>query len=52
MTYREEPIIPDDHDEVNLSEFDPETDRRQRSMHDLEDEDGHGHGQGVSCATQ
>merc|ERR1712209_354546 len=46
-----EPIIPDDHDEVNLSEFDPEANRR--ANRGMEDEDDHpGHGPGVSCATQ
>merc|ERR1712107_457215 len=36
---KEEPMIPEDHEEVNMQDFDPESDRRQRSsMHD-EDED-------------
>jgi len=48
---KSEPIIPDDHDEVNLSEFDPEANRR--ANRGMEDEDDHpGHGPGVSCATQ
>jgi len=48
---KSEPIIPDDHDEVNLSEFDPEANRRMNRG--MEDEDDHpGHGPGVSCATQ
>jgi len=49
-----EPMIPDEHDEVNLSEFDPEANRRMGGMmhgHD-DDDDAHGHGPGVSCATQ
>jgi len=50
-----EPMIPDDHDEVDLNEFDPKTDRQQkhRQQYD-EDEEGHaGHGPGgVQCATQ
>ena len=45
-------MIPDEHDEVNLSDFDPEANRRMGGMHDHDDEDGHGHGPGVSCATQ
>lgn len=50
---REEPIVPEDHEEVNLSEYDTEADHRSHgSMHDDDDEDGHGHGPGVSCATQ
>ncbi len=45
-------MIPDEHEEVNMQEFDPEQDRRQRrSMYD--DDDDHMHaGPGVSCATQ
>ena len=46
-------MIPEDHEEVNMQDFDPETDRRQRSMVGDEDEEHmHGHGPGVSCATQ
>ena len=53
MHYREDPMIPEDHEEVNMQEFDPESDRRQRSsMHDEDEEHMHGHGPGVSCATQ
>jgi len=50
----EEPMVPDDHDEVDLNDFDPETDRQQaRNHHDEDDDHGHGHGgPGVSCATQ
>ena len=45
-------MIPDDHEEVNMQDFDPETDRRQRRNF-MEDDDEHGHaGPGVSCATQ
>jgi len=50
----EEAIIPDDHDEVDLQDFDPKNDRQsaQRQQYD-EDEMQHGaHGPGVSCATQ
>lgn len=49
-----EPIIPDDHEEVDLNDFDPKNDRQNshRQQYD-EDDDGHpGHGPGVSCATQ
>jgi len=49
-----EPIIPDDHDEVDMYDFDPKADRQQsmRQQYD-EDEEHHGaHGPGVSCATQ
>jgi len=50
----EEPMIPDEHDEVDLNDFDPESDRKQaRSQYDEDEEHGHGHGgPGVSCATQ
>merc|ERR1719431_398009 len=50
----EEPMIPDDHDEVDLNDFDPEADRQHaRNHHDDDDDHGHGHGgPGVSCATQ
>lgn len=49
-------MIPDDHEEVDLNDFDPKADRAQshgRQQYD-EDEEGHpGHGgPGVSCATQ
>jgi DnaJ family protein A protein 1 len=50
----EEPMIPDDHEEVDMHHFDPEADRAQqnhRGQYD-EDDDDHHHGQGVSCATQ
>lgn len=50
----EEPMIPEDHDEVDLNDFDPKSDRQQnhRQQYD-EDDEGHGaHGPGVSCATQ
>ena len=48
---REEPMIPEEHEEVNMQDFDPETDRRQR--HHMDDDDEHVHaGPGVSCATQ
>lgn len=53
----EEPMIPDDHDEVDLNDFDPETDRQNhnhRHQYD-EDDEGHGHGHGgpgVQCASQ
>merc|ERR1719348_1077455 len=48
-----EPMIPDDHDEVDLNDFDPEQDRQQgrNHMHD-DDDEHHGHGPGVSCAAQ
>jgi len=50
----EEPMVPDDHDEVDLNDFDPEADRQHaRNHHDDDDDHGHGHGgPGVSCATQ
>ena len=44
-------MIPEEHEEVNMQDFDPETDRRQRRQ--MEDDEGHVHGgPGVSCATQ
>merc|ERR1719369_1592817 len=52
-----EPTVPEDHDEVDLNDFDPETDRQNKHhRHQYEDEDdGHGHGghgPGVQCASQ
>merc|ERR1711913_190815 len=52
----EEPMVPDDHDEVDLNDFDPETDRQnQNHRHQYDDDDeGHGHGGHgpVQCASQ
>eukprot|EP00088_Acartia_fossae_P068563 TRINITY_DN8724_c0_g1_i2.p1 TRINITY_DN8724_c0_g1~~TRINITY_DN8724_c0_g1_i2.p1 ORF type:complete len:410 (+),score=122.85 TRINITY_DN8724_c0_g1_i2:47-1276(+) len=52
----DEPMIPEDHDEVDLDDFDPKADRAQnhRGQYDEDDDEhGHGaHGPGVSCATQ
>merc|ERR1719410_2176963 len=56
----DEPILPDEVDEVDLNDFDPEADRQQqhhRMGHghfDDDDEGHHGHpgGPGVQCATQ
>jgi len=49
-----EPIIPDDHEEVDLNDFDPKNDRQTNSRQYDEDDEhpGQGQGQGVSCATQ
>jgi len=48
---KEEPMIPEEHEEVNMQDFDPETDRRQRRQ--MEEDEDHVHGgPGVSCATQ
>ena len=53
LFFREDPMIPDEFEEVNMQDFDPESDRRQRSMHDDDEHDMHGQGgPGVSCATQ
>merc|ERR1719270_2612612 len=49
---REEAIIPDEHDEVDLCEYDPDTDRRSHGHCHDDDDEGHGGPQGVSCATQ
>ena len=49
---REEPIIPDEYDEVDINDFDPEEERARRHAQFEEDEDHSGHGPGVSCATQ
>lgn len=49
---KEEPMIPDEHEDVNMQEFDPEADRRQRRSAMEDDEDHMHHGPGVSCATQ
>lgn len=48
---RDEPIIPDEHEEVNMSDYDPEEERARRQAQYAEDDEGH-HGPGVSCATQ
>merc|ERR1719210_1599946 len=53
----EEPMIPDDHDEVDMNDYDPDTDRQQnhrRGHQGYDDDDeGHGHhGPGVQCASQ
>merc|ERR1719411_1065388 len=50
----EEPMVPDDHDEVDLNDFDPDADRQHaRNHHDDDDDHGHGHGgPGVQCASQ
>merc|ERR1711915_106877 len=49
-----EPMIPDEHDEVDLNDFDPEQDRHQGRNHMHDDDDDHPghHGPGVSCAAQ
>merc|ERR1712142_7778 len=51
----EDPMIPDDHDEVDLNDFDPETDRQKhdhRNQYD-EDDEGHGHSRDqLVCATK
>jgi len=53
-----EMTVPEDHDEVDLNDFDPETDRQNKHhRHQYEDEDDHhhghgGHGPGVQCASQ
>ena len=49
---REEPMIPDEHDEVDLNDFDPEEDRARHQAQYDDDDDHSGHGPGVSCATQ
>ena len=50
--FRDEPMIPEEHEEVNMNDFDPEEDRRQRTMSEDDEDQMHGHGPGVSCATQ
>jgi len=49
---KEEPMIPDEHDEVDLNDFDPEEDRARHQAQYDDDDDHSGHGPGVSCATQ
>lgn len=44
-------MIPDEHEEVNLNDYDIDDDRHRRS-HMMDDDDERGHGPGVSCATQ
>merc|ERR1719238_2229637 len=50
----EEPMIPDEHDEVDMNDFDPENDRQNHRRHQYEDDDDHHghHGPGVQCASQ
>merc|ERR1712111_5033 len=51
----EEPMVPDDHDEVDMNDYDPDNDRQQnhrRGHYDDDDDHGHGHGPGVQCASQ
>jgi DnaJ family protein A protein 1 len=50
----EEPMIPDDHDEVDINDFDPENDRQSHRRHQYEEDDDHPgqHGPGVQCASQ
>jgi len=50
----EEPMIPDDHDEVDINDFDPENDRQNHRRQQYEDDDDHHghHGPGVQCASQ
>lgn len=50
----EEPMIPDEHDEVDINDFDPESDRQNHRRHQYEDDDDHHghHGPGVQCASQ
>ena len=45
-------MIPDDHEEVNMQEFDPEAHKRSRRLLEEDDDDHMAHGPGVSCATQ
>lgn len=49
---KEEPMIPDEHEDVNMQDYDPEADRQRRAMYDDDDEERGQHGPGVSCATQ
>lgn len=54
----EEPMVPDDHDEVDMNDYDPDNDRQQHRRghgggYEDDDEEGHGHhGPGVQCASQ
>jgi len=50
----EEPMIPDEHDEVDINDFDPESDRQSHRRHQYEEDDDHPghHGPGVQCASQ
>jgi hypothetical protein len=50
--FREEPMIPDEHEEVNLQDFDPDEERRNRRMQETDEEEHMHGGPGVSCATQ
>jgi hypothetical protein len=45
-------MIPEEHEEVNMNDFDPHEDRRQRTMSEDDEDHMGGHGPGVSCATQ
>merc|ERR1719471_1254711 len=50
----EEPMVPEDHDEVDINDFDPENDRQNHRRQQYEDDDDHHghHGPGVQCASQ
>jgi len=54
----EEPMVPDDHDEVDMNDYDPDTDRHQHRRgpgggYDDDDDEGPGpQGPGVQCASQ
>jgi len=47
-------MIPDDHDEVDINDFDPENDRQSHRRQQYDDDDEHAghHGPGVQCASQ
>ncbi len=45
-------MIPEDHEEVDMNDYDPEEERQRRMMMEDDDDERHGHGPGVSCATQ
>merc|ERR1712117_301438 len=49
----DEPIVPDDHDEVDMNDYDPDTDRQQhrRGHYDEDDEHAHHGPGGVQCAS-
>ena len=46
-------MIPDEHEEVDLNDYDPEEERQRRAQYADDDDDPRGgHGPGVQCATQ
>ena len=52
LSFRDEPMVPDEHEEVGMIDFDPEAERARRQAQYEEEEMNGAGGPGVSCATQ